>query len=123
MFGKKKKILVLEDEVPLSKALCIKLENDGFEPIAVMNGEDAIREIDVRTFDLAVLDLVTPRIDGFAVLKYLRAKDTDVPIFIVSNLSQQEDMKEALSMGANKYFIKSNVSLSEIVEEAKKLLT
>lgn len=122
MFGKKKKILVLEDEVPLSKALCIKLENEGFEPIAAMNGEDAIREIDVRTFDLTILDLVTPRVDGFAVLKHLREKDKETPVFVVSNLSQQEDMKQALSMGANKYFVKSNISLGEIVDEAKKLL-
>lgn len=123
MFGKKKKVLVLEDEAPLSKALCIKLENEGYEPVAAMNGEDAIREIDVRAFDLAILDLVTPRIDGFAVLKHLREKDQNVPVFVVSNLSQQEDMKEALSMGANKYFIKSNVSLNEIIDEAKKLLS
>lgn len=122
MFGKKKKILVLEDEAALSKALCIKLQNEGFDPVPVDNGEAALREIDTRKFDLAILDLVTPRIDGFGVLKHLREKDTEVPVFVVSNLSQKEDIDRVLALGANKYFIKSNVSLTEILEEAKNIL-
>ena len=93
MFNRKKKqILVLEDELALSKALCIKLENEGFQTTPVENGEDAIAQIDSRIFDLAILDLVTPRIDGFGVLKHLRAKNHDMPVFVVSNLSQKEDM-------------------------------
>ena len=86
------------------------------------NPEDAIKLIDTRIFDLVILDLVTPRVDGFGVLRHLRSKNQDVPVFIVSNLSQKEDMREALSMGANKYFIKSNISLTEILEEAKSIL-
>jgi len=122
MFRKKKQILVLEDEAALSKALCIKLENEGFQTTSVENGEDAIKLIDTRMFDLAIIDLVTPRIDGFGVLKHLHSVNKDMPAFVVSNLSQKEDMKEALSMGANKYFIKSNISLTEILDEAKSVL-
>ncbi len=122
MFRKKKQILVLEDEMALSKALCIKLDNEGYQTTTVENGEDAIKQIDTRVFDLFILDLVTPRIDGFGVLKHLRNKNQDVPVFVVSNLSQKEDMKEALATGANKYFIKSNISLTEILEEAKSVL-
>ena len=122
MFGKKKQILILEDEVALSKALCIKLEKQGFRTTAVDNGQDAIKEIDTRHFDLAIFDLVTPGIDGFGVLEHLRSKDADTPVFVVSNLSQKEDMDEALKKGANKYFIKSNISLTEIVDEANKIL-
>ena len=122
MFGKKKKILVLEDELALAKALCIKLKNQGFDAIPAENGEIAIKEIDSRKFDLAILDLVTPRIDGFGVLKYLREKDKTIPVFIVSNLSQKEDVDRVLDLGATKYFIKSNVSLTEILEEVKKVL-
>ena len=123
MFRKKKQILVLEDESSLSKAICIKLDNEGFQTTPVDNGEDAIKLIDTRLFDLAILDLVTPRVDGFGVLKHLRLKNEDMPVFVVSNLSQKEDMQEALSMGANKYFIKSNISLTEILEEAKIVLS
>ena len=123
MFGKKPKILVLEDELALSKALCIKLENEGYDTLAVDNGEDAIREIDSRKFDLAIFDLVTPKVDGFGVLKHLREKDEDTPVFVVSNLSQKEDMNEALSKGANKFFVKSNVSLTQIVDDVKEALS
>ena len=122
MFEKKKKILVLEDEPALSKALCIKLKNDGFEPILCENGEDAIQEIDTGKFDLVILDLVIYGVDGFEVLKYSKKKNADVPVFVVSNLSQKEDMDRVFEMGANKYFIKSNVSLTEILEEVKALL-
>ena len=119
MFGKKKKILVLEDESALSKALCIKLENQGYSTFPAENGEVAIKEIDSHVFDLAILDLMTPRIDGYGVLKHLRDRDKNIPIFVVSNLSQKEDMKRALNMGADKFFVKSNVSLTEIVDEVK----
>ena len=122
MFGKKKKILVLEDEAALSKAMCIKFQNEGFDATPADNGETAIREINSRKFDLVIIDLVTPRIDGFGVLKHLREKDKEVPVFIVSNLSQKEDVDRVLDMGANKYFIKSNVSLTEILEESKEIL-
>ena len=122
MFRNRKKILVLEDDAALSKALCIKLKNDGYETIAVENGEDAISEINKRKFDLVIIDLVIPRIDGFGVLKYLRGKDTLVPVFVVSNLSQKEDIDRVFDMGANKYFIKSNVSLTEISENVEKIL-
>ena len=122
MFGKKKKVLVLEDETALAKALAIKLQNEGFDATTVENGELAIREIDTRSFDLAILDLVTPRVDGFGVLKHLREKDKNMPVFVVSNLSQKEDIDRVFELGANKYFIKSNVSLTEILEESKKAL-
>jgi DNA-binding response OmpR family regulator len=123
MFGKRKKILVLEDEAALSKALAIKLKNEGFDPIPVENGELALKEIEVRKFDLVILDLVTPKIDGFEVLKKLREKDKETPVFVVSNLSQQEDVDRVLNLGANKYFIKANVSLTEILEDAKSELS
>ena len=122
MFRKKKQILLLEDERVLSRAICIKLDNQGYQTTTVENGEDAIKLIDTRSFNLIILDLVTPRVDGFSVLRHIRAKDREIPVFIVSNLSQKEDIKEALSIGANKYFIKSNISLTEILEEANSIL-
>lgn len=123
MFKKKRRsILILEDETALSKALCIKLQTEGFNTTSVGSGVDAIKQIDTKVFDLIILDLVTPHIDGFKVLKHLRSVDENVPAIVVSNLSQKEDMKEAIEMGANKYFIKSNISLTEILDETKKIL-
>ena len=123
MFGKASKILVLENDTALSKALCIKLQNGGYKTVAVEDGESAIQKIDKEKFDLVILDLVAPRIDGFGVLKHLKERYTSVPVFVVSNLSQKEDIDRVFDLGANKYFIKSNVSLAEILEEAKKVLT
>lgn len=124
MFGKKKRILVLEDEVPLSKALCIKLEAEGYETLPALNGEEALNIIaKQKKIDLAILDLVTPRIDGFGVLAKVKERYEHLPVFVVSNLSQKEDMEKALEMGASKYFVKSNISLSSIVDEAREVLS
>ena len=122
MFGKKKKILVLEDDTALSRVLCIKFQKEGFNTVAVESGDAAINEIDTKKFDLALIDLMVPRVDGFSVLKYFREKNDTIPIFIVSNLSQKEDMDRVFEMGATKYFVKSNVSLTEILKEAKEVL-
>lgn len=120
LFPRKKKVLVLEDEKTLSKALAIKLENEGFQTTVVENGEEAIHEFDSGVFDLALLDLVVPRIDGFGVLEHIRKTNQTMPVFVLSNLSQKEDMERAFDLGANRYFVKSNTSLTFVLEEIKK---
>lgn len=121
-FPRKKKVLILEDEKTLSKALAIKLEDEGFQTTVTENGEDAIKELDSRVFDFALLDLVVPRIDGFGVLEHIRKTNETMPVFVLSNLSQKEDMERAFDLGANRYFVKSNTSLTFVLEEIKKVL-
>ena len=63
-----------------------------------------------------------PEKDGFAVLEYLRDNKIDSPVLVASNLSQEDDLKRAKELGAVDYFIKSNVSLQEIITHIKKIL-
>lgn len=116
-----KRVLIVEDERPLAHALELKLQHEGFETIVATNGQAGLDAI--ANADIVLLDLMMPVMDGFQVLEHVKALPGPKPIiFALSNLSQHEDEQRVMSLGANKYFIKSNTSLSTIVEEVKKSL-
>lgn len=117
-----KKILIVEDEKPLARALSLKLQSTGFMVTTAFNGVEAIDVLGKDHFDLMILDLIMPRMDGFAVLKKLKEKQIKLPIIVSSNLAQAEDIERAKALGAEHYFIKSNVSLNEIIDNIKKIL-
>ena len=121
MPDKYKKILVCEDEQPIAKALVLKLNHEGFEAEAAHDGEEAIKILGEKKFDLILLDLIMPRIDGFGVLAKIKEMNISTPVIVTSNLGQEEDLKRAKEMGAINYFIKSNTSLQEIVDNIKSL--
>jgi DNA-binding response OmpR family regulator len=117
-----KKILIIEDEKTLAKALELKLTHSGFDVKTVFNGEDGIEEIEKNSFDLILLDLIMPRMDGFTVLEKLRAKGSITPVIVLSNLSQEDDIKRSRQFGAVDFFIKSNTPIVIIVERVIKIL-
>lgn len=117
-----KKILVVDDEKPLAKALALKLGHEGFEVETASNGEDALTLLEQKKPDLVLLDLVMPKLDGFGVLEAMKSKKQMPPVIILSNLSQSEDEKKARQLGAVGFFIKSDTELSLIIKEVKKLL-
>jgi DNA-binding response OmpR family regulator len=114
-----KRVLIVEDERPLSHALELKLQHEGFETVVASNGKECLRLIDESTFDVVLLDMIMPEMDGFQVLDQLKTRPTMPVVFVLSNLSQQEDEARVMAAGAKKYFIKSNTPLSTIVEEVK----
>lgn len=116
----KKAILVLEDEDVLSRALRIALEDEGFEVVIAPTGEVAIDKIKDTKFDFFLLDLVIPGIDGFEVLKKIRESDKESPVFVLSNLSDDDSKEKAKKLGADEYFVKSETLLSEISGFIKK---
>ena len=117
-----KKVLIVDDEKAIAKALALKLTKAGFATEVAVNGVEAIDKIKATKFDLIVLDLIMPEKDGFAVLEYMRTKKINYPVLVASNLSQEEDLKRAKDLGAIDYFIKSNLSLQEIIDHIKKIL-
>lgn len=114
-----KKILVVEDEIPLANAVKLKLENNGFEVHIAENGKKALDIIN-NEFSLILLDLMMPEMDGFTFLEEIRKKGIKCKIFIMSNLSQQIDQNKVIELGASKFFIKSDVQLADMIEEVKK---
>lgn len=117
-----KKILIAEDEKALSKALTLKFTREGFTVTVANNGQEALDILDKEKFDVIVLDLVMPKVDGFAVLQKLKDMKNKVPLIVTSNLSQEEDMKRAKALGANEFFIKSDTSLSDLVDHVMKMV-
>ncbi len=116
-----KHILIVEDERPLAHALELKLTHEGFEVTVANNGKDGLDLIDKGGFDVVLLDMMMPVMDGFQVLQQLQTRSVRPTVFVLSNLSQHEDESRVLAAGAKKYFIKSNTPLSVIIEEVKKV--
>lgn len=112
-----KKILIIEDEKPMARALELKFMHAGFEAVSAGNGEEGLAILEKRTFDLILLDLVMPKMDGFSTLEILKQKGIKIPVMILSNLSQEEDIKRAKSLGAKEFFIKSDTPIATIVEK------
>ena len=122
MPGKKiRKILVAEDEKPMSKALVLKLNNAGFETGTAFNGVEVLEKLKKEKYDLLLLDIIMPRMDGFSVLEKLKEQGKKIKVIVTSNLGQTEDFEKVKSLGANGHFVKSDTSLSEIVEYIKNL--
>jgi DNA-binding response OmpR family regulator len=117
-----KKILIFEDEKALAHALELKLMLSGFEVKTVFNGEDGIALLKNESFSLILLDLIMPKMDGFAVLATLKLKKIKIPVVVLSNLSQENDIKRTMEFGAKEFFIKSNTPIATIVESVIKLL-
>lgn len=117
-----KKILIAEDEKPMSKALEIKLGRAGYDVKAVYNGEEAIEMMKKEKFDLLLLDLIMPKKDGFDVLEEIKSKKIKTAVIVLSNLGQEEDINKAKALGAKDFFIKSDTPIAQILEHIQKIL-
>ena len=118
----KKKILIVEDEKPIARALELKLTHVGYEAKTAFNGEEALPLIETESFSLILLDLIMPKVDGFKVLEALKEKNNKTPVIVLSNLSQEEDEKRVMGLGAVGFFIKSNSSITDIVQRVQEKL-
>lgn len=119
---KKIKILIAEDDEPISKAMELKLKKSGFDPTMAVDGFGVIDAVSKDNFDLIILDLMMPVKNGFETLEELQKKGNKTPIIVSSNLSQEEDFEKAKKLGAVDYFVKSEKSIAEIVESIEKFL-
>ena len=115
----KKRVLIVEDEKPLAHALELKLKHEGIEARVAGNGQECMRLLDEEHFDVMLLDMMMPVMDGFQVLEEISKRPSKPVIFALSNLSVHDDQNKVMGMGAAKYFIKSDTPLAVIVEEIK----
>ncbi|OGZ62862.1 MAG: hypothetical protein A2812_03090 [Candidatus Staskawiczbacteria bacterium RIFCSPHIGHO2_01_FULL_36_16] len=113
------KILIADDNKAIAMALDLKLKHEGFETKVVFNGKEAVDLLEKEKFDLLVLDLIMPQLDGFGVLKSIKEKGIKISVIVSSDLSQPEDINKAKDLGAVDFFIKSNMSVVEMVEKIK----
>jgi len=120
-----KKVLIAEDELVLLKVLKERFEDAGWKVSPAQNGEEAIKKLEKAGqdgFDLLILDLLMPKKSGFEVLEAIKenAELVDLPIIVLSNLGGDDDIKKAIKLGADDYYVKSQHPMSEIIEKAEK---
>jgi len=120
--GGGKQILIVEDEHPLAHALELKFRHEGFETTIASDGDEALKEATKGGYDIILLDLIMPRMDGFTFLQEMKAKGIHTPTIILSNLGQDEDKNRAKELGAVGYFVKSNTPIMEIVKQVQSIL-
>lgn len=121
---RKKKILIIEDEASLMKALIDKFNKIGVEILIARNGEEGLAVALADHPDLILLDIVMPRMDGITLLKILR-KDkwgSKVPVILLTNLSDAEKIVEAKDRGVSDYLVKSDWRIEDVAEVVKKKL-
>lgn len=118
------KILVVEDDNFLRGVLTQKLEKEGLDPIEAMDGTEAIKIAEEQVPNLILLDLILPGVDGFEVLEALKAneKTSKIPVLVLSNLGQKDDVDRAVKLGAEEYLIKAHHTPDEILERIRKIL-
>ena len=118
----KKKILIVEDEKSMQRAMKLKFEIAGFDAVIADDGGIALSLMSEKKFDAVLLDLLMPNIDGFEVLEELKKRGDHTPVFIISVLNQEDDIKKAKDLGAVDFFVKSNTPVSKIVEKVNKII-
>ena len=119
-----KKIIVVEDDVMLLKALNVVLLNKGYEVLSASDGLEAEKLIKDKVPDCVLLDITLPSKTGFEILEALRAdeKTKHVPVVILSNMGQDADIKKGKELGAQDYFIKSNTDIDKVTEKIEKYI-
>lgn len=118
------KILVVEDDKFLRDLLVRKLNEEHFNLEIAIDGSEAINKINDWMPDLILLDLIIPGVDGFEVLKRIKEAPatSKIPVVILSNLGQQEEVERGLSLGAADYLVKAHLTPGEIIDKIKDIL-
>ena len=115
-----RKILIAEDDFFIRDIYSKVFSLSGYDVKVAVDGADAFEKIKTEQFDMILLDIMMPRMTGIDVLKSVRALSTpskSTPIFIITNLGQQNVIEEAFKLGMDGYILKSQVSPQQIVDE------
>ena len=117
-------LVLIEDDQFLRNLISEKLEREGFLVRSAIDGEEGLRLIAEGPTSLILLDLILPGIDGFEVLKRIKQhrEMAAIPVVVLSNLGQHEDIERARELGAVDFLIKANFTPGEVVEKIKKVL-
>jgi len=119
-----KKILFVEDEPNLQKAISEILVQEGYKVFGAADGEEGLKVAQKEKPDLILLDLILPKKDGFEVLKELKAdeKMKSIPVIVLTNLEGVGDVEKALTLGATTYLVKANYELEDVLKTIKSQL-
>ena len=120
------KVLLVEDDLMVREAYEESLRGAGFEVTVALNGEEGLVQIKKGGFNIVFLDVMMPKMDGLQVLKKLREEPTQPkngPIWLLTNLSHDPVISQAMDLGAMGAFIKSDIDPGQLIEAVKKNAT
>jgi DNA-binding response OmpR family regulator len=115
------RILIIEDETPMRTALADVLAGEGYRPLTAPDGEEGLRKAVEEKPDLVLLDIMMPKLDGFAVCAELRRLEISVPVLMLTAKGQVEDRVSGLDAGADDYLVKP-FSTEELLARVRALL-
>lgn len=120
----KQTILVVEDDKYLRDVLVEKLIKEGFEVLSAVDGRVALELTGKKSPDIVVLDIIVPEMNGF---DYLEAKAKNkaiakIPVIILSNLGQKEDVGRGLALGAQDYMVKAHFTPNDLIAKVRALI-
>lgn len=117
-------VLIIEDDKFLTKIYKTKLEKEGIDVGFAADGEAGLKKMQTETPKVVLLDLVMPKMDGFQVLDHVQqdASLKKIPILVLSNLGQDEDIQKAKSLGAKDFIVKSDTSIQAVVDRLRPYL-
>lgn len=120
----KKTILIIEDDTFFQNLISKKLVNEGFEVLVASDSRQALSILEEKKPNLIILDLILPVLDGFGILSIVKKdeKTKDIPVIILSNLGQKEEIERAIALGAVDFMIKVNFTPEEIVRKIKSII-
>ena len=117
----KQVILVAEDDPGLNRLISFKLQKEGYQVISVFDGKEALNAALNEKISAITLDIMMPFLDGIQVLKKVRAVKPDLPVVILSVKSRENDLHQALELGANAYMTKP-FQPEQLIEKLKQVL-
>lgn len=117
-------VLIVEDDIFLAEIYQKKFEMEGFKVSMANNGEKGLADIKKKKPDVVLLDILLPKLDGFAVLKAVKSDPAikNIPIILFTNIGQKDDVRRGLEEGAADYLIKTHFKPSEIVDKVREVL-
>jgi len=124
--GNKKSIMIVEDDSFVVDIYRKKLQEEGFAVSEASDGKDAWEKLQDKSFrpDLILLDIIMPQMNGLDLLKKIRADEEirKIPVILLTNMSQKEDIDTGLGLGAKDYLIKSHFTPGEVLSKIKSVL-
>lgn len=121
----KKTILLVEDDEFLVELYATKLTLEGFAVMTAGDGKKGLKLAREKHPDLVLLDIILPKLDGFAVLEALKHDPAtqSTPVILLTNLSQRDEVKRGLELGAADYLIKAHFMPTEVIKKIKALIS
>jgi len=117
----KKLVLIIEDDKFFQSLVSKRLINEGFDVITASDSKEALKVLEEKKPALILLDLILPLLSGFEILSIIKKDERtkDIPVIVLSNLGQKEEVEKAMALGAKDFMIKVNFTPEEIVRKVK----